>query len=895
MRFLAGLAFLLLSAQCLRAQEGVVNGKIKDPVTGNGVAGAEITAGFYKTIADEAGMFSISLPFGQYRISVVSEQYEPYQAEITVDTNEISLEISINRRSVTFENTGIAEVTLASSDFENNREGQNVSGLLHSTADPFNNLASYSLSAGNFRIRGYDGDAFNVYMNGLLMNDPETGRANWSDWGGLNNVTRYKDAFDGLLPSSFSFGGTGGVSNILATASQIRKQNKVSYAFSNRSYDHRIMYTYATGQQSNGWSYAFSGSHRWAIEGYAMGTWYDAWSYFGSIEKKINDKHSVALTVFGAPYRRAMQAASTQEAYDLAGTNYYNPNWGYQNGEIRNAKVRNVHEPIAMLNHSFKINSTTKLNTVVGFSKSRYGTTSLNWYDAPDPRPDYYRYLPGYQEDPYIQQLVTNEWTNNANIRQIDWDRMYQVNYLANLSGDQAKYILEERRNDQTVISLHSYINKEMNEHLQLNGGVLIQKYRGHHFKVLTDLLGGTYWLDIDQFAERDFPGDTTSLQNDLNNPNRQIKEGDKFGYDYNLNNLYSQLWGMGKFSYNKVEFYVGLNASLTSMNREGLMMNGRYPENSFGKSESSTFINYGLKTGLTYKYSGRHYVAINGACFTKAPTVSTAFVAPNISNRLIPGLESSLIISGDISYIYKGENITGRITAYQTHFFNQSELNSFYHDDYQTYVYMILQGIDKIHQGFEGGFEIKATKTLSIVAGGNIGNYRYTSRPTATISFDNGSQPDTTELIYCKYFYVPGPQVAGSIGFKYFHPKFWFVNVNLNYFDKIYLDFNPERRTQLAISNLGPDDPLIPVITEQEKLKGGYTIDASIGKSWKIKDFSLAINISVNNILDNQELITGGYEQSRFDFETKNIDKFPPKYYYAYGRTYYAMITLGF
>jgi len=86
----------------------------------------------------------------------------------------------------------------------------------------------------------------------------------------------------------------------------------------------------------------------------------------------------------------------------------------------------------------------------------------------------------------------------------------------------------------------------------------------------------------------------------------------------------------------------------------------------------------------------------------------------------------------------------------------------------------------------------------------------------------------------------------------------------------------------------------MIKAITEQEKLPSGYTLDASIGKSWRIEGkYFLNLNFSVSNILDNQSIITGGYEQNRFDFETKNLAKFPPKYYYAYGRTYF--LNLGF
>jgi len=56
-----------------------------------------------------------------------------------------------------------------------------------------------------------------------------------------------------------------------------------------------------------------------------------------------------------------------------------------------------------------------------------------------------------------------------------------------------------------------------------------------------------------------------------------------------------------------------------------------------------------------------------------------------------------------------------------------------------------------------------------------------------------------------------------------------------------------------------------------------------------------LVFNVGVNNILDNQSIVTGGYEQLRFDFDTKDPNQFPAKLYYAYGLNYFASVTLRF
>ena len=55
--------------------------------------------------------------------------------------------------------------------------------------------------------------------------------------------------------------------------------------------------------------------------------------------------------------------------------------------------------------------------------------------------------------------------------------------------------------------------------------------------------------------------------------------------------------------------------------------------------------------------------------------------------------------------------------------------------------------------------------------------------------------------------------------------------------------------------------------VPEQEELNGGFMLDASIGKYIRLKNGkSLSINLSVNNILNNTNLRTGGYEQNRDD-----------------------------
>lgn len=895
-KFTLFILILLAFSSVAVAQQGRLMGKVTEMTTDAPVPNATVTISplSLSVVTTDDGFFEFkNLPFGNYTLSVNSANFEPFSIQIAIDRPEVQMEpVHIKRKTADTEaHEDISTITL---DLEDENKDQSVSGLLRASEDIFVSTAGYTFGSMFFRARGYDSENTSVMINGYDASEAENGRVVWSNWGGLNDAMRNKEVYYGLNPENFSFSSIGGSTYINTRASQYRKQLKVSYALTNRTYTNRLMVTYSSGQLPHGWAITVSGSRRWAEQSYIKGTFYDAWSYFASLEKKFGKNHSLNLTVYGAPTQRGQQSATVQEVYDLTGTNYYNPNWGYQNGEKRNAKVKNFHEPVFLLNHFWDISEKIKLTTAVGYTFGKDKWSALNWYNAADPRPDYYRYLPSYQTDPVIQQLITQQWQNESTVNQIDWNRLYQVNYLSNLEGKQSRYIIENNVTQTNQVYFNTHVNADINDHVTVSGGLNFRLYKAGHYKEMSDLLGGNYWVDIDQFAERDFPGDSTIVQNDLNNPNRVIKVGDQFGYNYDAHINTLNLWAQGQFTYNKFDFYVAGSLTGTEFWRTGNMRNGRHPNSSYGDSPKYDFLNFGFRGGFTYKFSGRHYANINGLYMTRAPYFTNSFISARVRNDIVPDLSSEKIFGGDISYTIRYPWLFARVTYYYTRFLNQTEINSFYHDDYRTYVNYVLRGVDKQHQGIELGVEVKATKFMSVYGVASIGDYIYTNRPTGTISFDNGSRPDTTGTVYLKNFYVPTtPQTALSAGLK-FNYKYWFFDVNGNFYDNGWLDFNPERRTQLAIKGLGPEDPLIKTITEQQELKGGFTLDASLGKSFRIKSkVYLNVNFSVTNILNNTNIQSGGFEQNRFDFETKDISKFPPKYYYYYGRTFYLNIGI--
>ncbi|MEG2666436.1 MAG: carboxypeptidase-like regulatory domain-containing protein, partial [Bacteroidales bacterium] len=552
-----------------------LTGTIYNKDTKKPIASAMVTAGTVSVVSDANGRYELkNFPQGKLTITITALGFASKTITVSGKGNTQGEDIYISESSA----VPMADISASELDADESTGygGQAVSSLLTSSQDVFDRNVGYALSFAYFRPRGYDNEYNSIFINGALMNDAENGRASYSEWGGLNDATRNKEIVSGLLPNDFSFGNLGGEQNINMRASAIPKQHKVGYSLSNRTYWHRLMYTFGSGLTRKGWAFSASISRRWGNGGYVPGTVYDGWGYYAAVEKRFGTTHSLNLTAFGSPTKRGQQGGSYQEVYDLMGSNYYNPNWGYQDGKVRNARIRQTFTPTFLLTWDFTPDTKTKLTTTASYQFGRYGTTALNWYDAPDPRPDYYRYLPSYQTDPVIADLVADLWKNSTNKSQIDWNALYQVNYTQNEQGKQAKYIVEDRRNDVNDFTFNSVLNRELTEHIQLNAGLRIRNSISHNFKTISDLLGGTYWRDIDQFAERDFSSNAIEIQNDINNPNRKVKEGDIFGYDYNIQVETNKLYALVKLDYAHWDFYGGAEISSTHFWRTGRMKNGR-------------------------------------------------------------------------------------------------------------------------------------------------------------------------------------------------------------------------------------------------------------------------------------------------------------------------------
>jgi hypothetical protein len=895
------LVLLILAFACVQlySQQNVYKVTIIESGTNNPITDAKIQIGDAVQAAKgtAGGTFELSLTQGKQYVAIIADGYQTYETEI--DFGNITDLGTIRLQRVSNLNQEIDYISEIELDDEI-ASGQNTSALLSSSKDVFSSMSGFNLGIFRFRQRGYESHNSLIYINGMKMNEVERGQPVFSIFGGLNDAVRNQAYSNGLLPSDETFGSLGGTTVINTRASGFRKQIKVAYAAANSQYRHRLMVTAATGMMENNWSFAVSASRRVGEEGYVQATTYDAWAYLLSVEKKINSKHSIAFTAFASPSERGMQNGSTEEVYNLTGNNYYNSNWGWQDGKKRNSRVRKSHQPVLTLNHFWQIDEKTNLTTSLGYVFGRDGQYALSWGEADDPRPDYYRNLPSYFSNPDIQQAVADKFKNDPSTNQVNWAKIYQKNREETDSDGKymAKYIVEDRRNDHNIFSFNTVLNTALKENISLQAGAEIRNVKTKYFKEIQDLLGADYWLDIDKYAKRDYPTNENAYQSDLNNPNRKAVTGDLFGYNYIINHTEMNLWTLLRMKFDAVDVYFGPQLSNTSFYREGLARTGLFPNNSFGKAQTHNFGNYALKGGFTYKITGRHFVDGNVATMTRAPFYRNIYLSPRTRDNVMNNIKSEKITSADLSYITRSPYVQARITGYYTTIGDKTESTSYYDDSFGSYVNMAMSGADQRYMGIEAGLKLKLSQTTTLETAFAHGKYEYTNNPLITVSHDATAEMLVeNEKSYIKGFYVEGtPQTAVTAEITYNSPKYWWISFGGNYAANAFLDFSPMKRILSLYQNAADADyDIIKNYVAQTRLPEAVTFDLSGGYSIRLRNNYLSFMFNLQNVFNKKNIKTGGYESMRVNLSDLESARFDPRYFYAYGTTFFFQVSYRF
>ena len=958
---LASAALLLALGLSAQTFTGGVRGTVvsrsdRQPVSDAVLVLYQGTAEVAKVQSGPDGRFLIEdLDNGVYDLVIQAPDFLETRVNVTVNDGYVKnmFNLSLTRGTVVSE---VDADNLVEFDMDDTGYSDSPT-VLFGQNDVFNDLAGYNFSSVRYRVRGYSSESQDVYLAGVKMNDAITGYSPFSLWSGLNEATRTKYTVNGAEISDYGIGGYNGLTNIPVNALSVRKGWRGSVLTNSQLYRLRLMMTYASGPRDDGWSYAFNVSARLGGNDWVKGVYYRSFAYYAAVEKQFNDAHKLGAVFMGTPGQRGAANASTQEVYDLIGDNMYNSNWGYQNGKMRNARVRKTHEPIAILKYDFTPSDAFQAAATVLYRFGKNGYTALDWYDAQDPRPDYYRNLPSYylmEDDDYNRMngmkaaWAAEAWQQDLpEYAHVNWDRLYAVNKLNIEDGERrSKYVVQERRTDQQDLNFATNFKWRPSRIFTLTGGFDAKINRTEYFQKLDDLLGGDYFLNVDSFAERDYAAFPYMTQNDLayylaNGKAQKIRVGDKYGYDYYANVRKWNGWLSGKLNIGSFEMALGGKVGQTAFWRHGLNRKGLFPgvnddgtpfvidgvevtaydENdepvtSYGKSKVAQFLTYAAKVNLNYVLPGGHRFYADAGYFNEAPNFSQAFMSPRTRNSLAPGLTTVKTLTGDINYQVSSNGYNFRITGYYTDIMDQSKVMSFYDDSQNSFTNFALTGIDERHVGMEMGFKIPTDfPNLALQGVIGYGEYYYTSNPKMYQTIDNNasivadtygivvpywkSHPETDGTVV-RHYVESTPQLAVSLGLAW-NWNYWFVDADVDYFGHSYLSMNPLYRTDFATA--GPDKEVTPFevsyMASQEKFSPAWLLNFSVGKSWYIqRTYQLGFSLNAKNLLNNTWVKTGGYEQNRIVKNTvakQQFYRFDSKYFYMSGFNYMLNIYFRF
>ena len=253
-----------------------------------------------------------------------------------------------------------------------------------------------------------------------------------------------------------------------------------------------------------------------------------------------------------------------------------------------------------------------------------------------------------------------------------------------------------------------------------------------------------------------------------------------------------------------------------------------------------------------------------------KTPAARTAFQAAQVNNDFVKNLKQEKVFSAEWGYRLQTSWLQANINAFYSQLEDVTEQSMYYMDDRRSFTYVSLTGIQKEYYGVELGLNVKLTNWLNIKALGTVSDALYTNNADVRymLSEDGRTYDDT--VLNSGMREGCTPLTAGSIDLS-IHTNGWFIDLIGNYYDRIYLYYTPVTRYKshqtVTYDNDGNEESYN--LPDQAKGKGGFMLDASIGKNFYLSHGRrLGFNLMLTNILNNTKIVTGGREQSRTDVD---------------------------
>ncbi|NQX80951.1 MAG: hypothetical protein HRT66_03010 [Flavobacteriaceae bacterium] len=785
-------------------------------------------------------------------------------------------------------------------------ELKSISGLYNSRGDLFDRHTMFNMSNARFRRRGYNYSENTITINNIKINSLYDGNVNWSTWSGIMHALKKDESTSYIESGNLSFGKMGSVTNYNSSPSNFRKITKAMFTQSNKTYKYRRQIMYNSGVLKDKLAFNLILSRKSSERSYFEGTDYNLDSFLAAIDYKIQSNSQINFTFIYTPLVKGKSSPNTKEVWGLT-NNKYNSYWGFQQGKVRNSRIKKVKLPMVFLNYKYNIkdNIVLKLNIL-----KQYGfvyNSRIGYNRAANPLPTYYQYLPSYfvrysdDENFSNAYLVEKQFRENQEYRQLKWDDLYYINS----SNPKSKYYMYDDVVSSGILKGNASLEIVLDKENKLNISSYLTIENSENYAEMTDLLGGELYYDTNPYSSGD------AMYQDLENKNKPIKKGDRFIYNYEIESMQTGFAIKYKIHKYLWDSNITLDLNSTIYRRNGIFRNGGFANNSLGQSELLSFFGKGLKWDNSFKLSNRSFIKMNSMYSQNPPTVKTSFINMRVNNSVNPYHELELRKSIDMAYYYTGDSDKFQTKIFYSQLNNTVDGNFYFaqglKNDSDDFVSETMYGINKLYKGVEIGFEKHFLAQYEFFTILNYGEYTYANKPklmlqSESTNIENGNYGN----VYIENYRLSGgPQAVFAFGLKYNSPKYWWVGLNNNFAWKNYIQISPLLRTSNFFEDENGsilndiDRTKIISLLKQEDLGSSFYMNMSGGKSFRIKGLSFYLFISMNNIF-NKTQYSGGFEQSRnANYELLLADKnrekplFPSKYWMSYGTLYFLNLSV--
>ncbi|MCX6305222.1 MAG: TonB-dependent receptor [Bacteroidetes bacterium] len=958
------LFFSILFPVLLFAQKNMIRGVVSDANSGETLIGATILYGEGKgAVTDMDGRYYLKVEPGTYHLKVSYVGYLPVEADVTVGKEEVTQNFSLKTPTLTevevigdvakTRETPVAFSTVQPIKLQEELASRDIPMILNKTPGVYATQQGGGDGDARINIRGFNQRNLAVMIDGIPVNDMENGWVYWSNWFGLDAVTRNIQVQRGLGASKLALPSVGGTMNIITKGIEANFGASIKQEVGSDGYL-RTSLGVTTGQLKHGWGITLAGSYKQG-NGWVDNTWTKGWFGYIRVDKKLGH-HTLTFSAMGAPQKHAQRAymksiGTFDKAYaeklgvDVSkAADYglrYNSNWGRLN------------------RWNWGPNDESGKPTKINTGTSEDLTQSLNYYFKPQlSLRDFWHindkfYLSnilyasigsGGGTGNYLSNIDGSYSTGTFDMDatgQINYQKFYNQNmtvsaYDKNKLPGQSLGIIRSSMNNHRWFGLLSTFSWDINPNWNLSGGLDLRTYKAQHYAEVYDLLGGEFMRDNNNHTQSSYI---------------HQKEGDKIYY-YNdalvrWGGLFSQL----EFKKGPWSAFVNLTAAVSAYKRidyfkkMDLLIDGRTYAMAVGDSDifysngtqnltynysqkdstymlgDTVFVKHGDSTqyivnataynthssqartaqtdwktfgGFTIKVGANYNINKRNNVFMNLGYLSKAPRFSNVfnnANKAALNTKNEIIEAVEVGYSYNSKKVALNVNAYFTNWVNKPVDVLIGGGAEGDNLPKNTVGINALHKGIEVEFGWKPFSSLQWDQVLSWGDWRWTSEVHDIVYDPTGTYATAIN------FNAKGVHVGDAAQFQFMESVRWeiikylYVSSSFTLFDKNFSQMDPTSLDPTKYPNSFDADGNP---RDSWRLPLYYLVDLNAGYRFVFKRVKLDVRASVLNLLD-RAYISDAKNNDSYSTSTQDFNAASAGVFFGQGRTFNASVALSF